>query len=425
MVEQPGFAWHVNVSRGLSTPDRASGGGRLVDANGGPRAPREPSEEKLSRLPALDGLRALAIALVIGFHANLPGFRGGGLGVTIFFVLSGYLITGVLLKPGASTSQGLRRFYARRALRLFPALSVVVLFCVVYATAILHGHARSFLLLESLTSITYTTDFYLGRGRSTPDFGLLGHTWSLAIEEQFYLVWPWLLLLVVRGRRSAYARAGATLAFALLFTVWRAYLSSRHLAAHVGLNIDAQADCLLIGCSLALALPAARHILVARHQRLVTGAALLGMVFIVVMGASQDLHRMIPLDLIYLVVSLSTAAIIVRLVVPPQGAVSCRFLWLFSLRPVVWMGVVSYSLYLWHRVVFEVFRQSFAITTMRQRLEFGPLMLLLVFLAASASYYRVERPFLRLKDRFEERAERAELDGRSGGPKEQVLVDTP
>src|SRR5271163_1074884 len=121
------------------------------------------------RIDVLDGMRGLAIAMVLAFHAGLA--PGGGMGVTIFFVLSGYLITGILIKPGVLSRSGLKQFWIRRLLRLFPALAVVCAFALLWAILVVRGHAQHLLFAEILASLTYTQDFYLGHGHSTPDFG--------------------------------------------------------------------------------------------------------------------------------------------------------------------------------------------------------------------------------------------------------------
>jgi peptidoglycan/LPS O-acetylase OafA/YrhL len=156
---------------------------RLGDGGGAAAA----SVDRGPRLYALDGLRALAISLVLVYHANVPGGRGGAIGVNMFFTLSGFLITGVLMRPRVLTSDGIKRFYVRRSLRLVPALAFVTLFCTVYAFLFLAESERSFVSILALTSVTYTTNFYLADFHDGTDFGLLGHTWSLAVEEQFYL----------------------------------------------------------------------------------------------------------------------------------------------------------------------------------------------------------------------------------------------
>jgi peptidoglycan/LPS O-acetylase OafA/YrhL len=357
-----------------------------------------------ARIAPLDGVRALAIGLVVAFHTGVPGFGGGGIGVTLFFVLSGYLITGVLLRPGALRGAGLKRFYLRRALRLFPALAVLVAWGLIYALVVLDGEERARLLTSCLTSITYTQDLYLGRGAENPDFGFLGHTWSLAVEEQFYLVWPFALLLLMTRLATARARLVLVVGATLVFTAWRAYLSWKGLGAHVGLNVDAKGDALLVGCALALALPLWRDAIVERRQRLLTAAAVAGVAAIALVSVQAVPPALVPLGTKQLLVSLATAAVIARLVLPAPTGMAALGVRTFSLRPVVWIGLVSYSLYLWHVPVIEVYKDAFGITTTAERALFGPLILATALLMAAASYYLVERPFLLIKERHTEQA---------------------
>lgn len=351
------------------------------------------------RLPALDGLRALAVSLVVGLHAGVPLMGGGSLGVTIFFVLSGFLITGLLVRPGALSRGGVGRFYARRALRLFPALVVVVAFVAVYALVALEGEERRFQLLQALTSLTYTTNFLMGRGAVTEDYGLLGQTWSLGVEEQYYLVWPLVLALLLGLLRSTRARIAAVLAMAAVVVAWRAWLSSQGLAAHVGMGVDTQTDGLLVGSALALALPSARGWLL-RHQGLLTAAAVAGVALFLAQTASLATHHVLPYDTNYLLVSLAAAAVITRLVLPGEGPVHRVLVRLATLRVAVWVGLVSYPLYLWHRVVFEVMADQVGIETTVEKLAAAPVALGLSLAVAAGSHYVVERPFLRLKDRL-------------------------
>lgn len=350
-----------------------------------------------TRVPQLDGLRALAIAVVVGTHAGVPYMGGGSLGVTMFFVLSGFLITTILLRPRVLTRSGIVQFYLRRWLRLFPALAFVVLFVVGYALVFMEGEERRFNLVQALASITYTNNLYMGRGRETEDFGLLGQTWSLGVEEQFYVVWPLLLLGLTLAVRSAAGRAVVILAVAGCFTGWRMYLSSQGYAAHVGMNIDTQADSLLVGAALAAVFPAVRG-WGERRQGLLTVGAVLALLFMLAEVAIEGLHHLAPHDLNYTLVAVATAVVITRLLTPATGRFARMGLAVFSWGPVVWIGVLSYSLYLWHRVVFEVLRDFVTIETLRQQLTWGVPAIVMALLAAMVSYYCVERPFLRLKD---------------------------
>lgn len=153
--------------------------------------------EQARHLPALDGIRALACAAVVAYHVQFWGVAGGWVGVDLFFVLSGYLITGILLAEKRATGEiDLRRFYLRRAGRLYPALIVmVVLSAFFFWTMATPG----VFAVNALLALTYTSD--LARWFTTHGDGALSHTWSLAVEEQFYLLWP-LILLRLRSRRA-------------------------------------------------------------------------------------------------------------------------------------------------------------------------------------------------------------------------------
>ena len=173
------------------------------------------SADQLGYEPALDGLRGLAVIQVLLFHAHLPGFANGTVGVGIFFVLSGFLITFLIMSEIDKTGKfSLRNFYIRRVRRLLPAYAVVITFCIV-ATFILW---RDFSTLRgALTSMFHVSNWVLilvpNKG-----LGMLHHTWTLSIEEQFYLIWPALLfcLCAYSKRVQLYAiLAGLTFLFTL------------------------------------------------------------------------------------------------------------------------------------------------------------------------------------------------------------------
>ncbi|MBA3841352.1 MAG: acyltransferase [Actinobacteria bacterium] len=146
----------------------------------------------------LDGIRALAVLAVVGLHANLPGMHGGGIGVDVFFVLSGYLITSILLREISSTGRIDRsKFYVRRALRLLPALVVAIVWTAVLDIAAARGGGH--IAAAAPAALFYYANWLVS---FRPDaLGFLGQTWSLAIEEQFYILWP-LLLLIGAVRRN-------------------------------------------------------------------------------------------------------------------------------------------------------------------------------------------------------------------------------
>jgi peptidoglycan/LPS O-acetylase OafA/YrhL len=150
-------------------------------------------KKHLGYIPALGGLRAVAVILVMLAHVGVPGFPGGGLGVDMFFVLSGFLITLLLLEEIDSTGRiNVLHFYARRLLRLYPALLLMLLLFAVFFHILQHTlpHGEG---LESAKDITlaalYLTDYAIAFGFENKN-SLIAHTWSLAVEEHFYLIWP-------------------------------------------------------------------------------------------------------------------------------------------------------------------------------------------------------------------------------------------
>ena len=157
-------------------------------------------------LPGLDGMRALAVVAVMVYHANSAWLPGGFLGVEVFFVISGYLITLLLIgEHERSGTVSLRDFYLRRARRLLPALFTLLIGITVY-TALWRRDALGQLRGDVVAAITYVSNWYqiwVGQGyTATGDFAPLRHLWSLAVEEQFYLIWPVVMILLLRvGRR--------------------------------------------------------------------------------------------------------------------------------------------------------------------------------------------------------------------------------
>ena len=199
-------------------------------------------------VPALDGLRALAVMLVFLYHRHrLPG---GWVGVDIFFVLSGYLITSILITEQETTGViSLSRFYMRRACRLLPALVIVV--CVAVAISVCFHYQRRDTAIDAAAALLYVADYRyaLMDHQGT----VLGHTWSLSIEEQFYFLWP-LLLVVLLTKRSPRVALIVTLGLIFVVAVWRVFLVATRSQpfSRVYFAFDTRVDELLIGCALAI-----------------------------------------------------------------------------------------------------------------------------------------------------------------------------
>ena len=289
----------------------------------------------------------------------------GSPGVRIFLVLSGYLITSQLLQERERTGTiSLRNFYLRRAYRIFPAGYAFM----AIAIAI---HWKALSRANIATAITYTLNYY-PRGNH-----VLGHLWSLGVEEQFYLLWPLCLLLFFRQRVSI--AAGAVLSGPpiriLFWLLWR----------RAGLEhpFPVFMDALAIGSAVALLEPKLQQygeIFLSRKFALLP---LLCLLLPLVELWSGRIYQTVAVSLFNLGAALTLLHIMKR-----------RYAFLNS-APVVWLGTISYSLYLWQQFFFD--RQSSAAWAA------FPMNLLLALLVGAASYYWIERPFLRLRERRAEK----------------------
>jgi len=316
--------------------------------------------------PELDGLRGIAILLVLGAHTGVPGFAdgGGGAGVTLFFVLSGYLITSLLLAERQKSGRiDLRAFYVRRALRLFPALAAVLvvvialLACGLMPEPALSGTNYGIVIVGV---VFYAANWVAVAGQS---IGMLGHTWSLAVEEQFYILWPTLLILGLRLGRAKLAVL--VLLLVLLDVPYRLFLDLHGGFMHVFVGTDSRGDALLLGCVLALL-----------ETRWHPAVGWLGVVGIGALAAIWPGDPGLGVQILLI----PGAAIAGTLAVAGCPA---PLAW----RPLAFIGRISYGLYLWHGLVIWWSLP-------------WPVAVPLSIAIACVSYFLLERRFLRLKDRF-------------------------
>jgi peptidoglycan/LPS O-acetylase OafA/YrhL len=352
-----------------------------------------PRSDGLGYQPALDGVRAVAIAAVIGVHLDL--LPGGGIGVLIFFVLSGFLITSLLLHERRRTGTiSLKLFYARRGLRLLPALLAVVAAVSIVALTTPHT-ALSRETLRFVPAALFYFGNWLAAQHGYLSGGALTHTWSLSVEEQFYIVWGLLLVLLLsKGVRLRaiviLALLGAFLSDACKVLVWSG--GSVVADANRMYSTYLSADGLMLGCALAVAV-------MTRPQptlRVARAAVLPAGIFLMYAIVSLDpfvgtFARARAFDVVMWPLSSVAAAVVIAYLVLAPTSPLARLL---SLRPFRVVGKLSYGLYLWHYPILIWLFLWFGFT---HRWWQVPIEVGLAVGASAASYLLIERRALRLK----------------------------
>lgn len=329
-----------------------------------------------SRIASLDGLRGVAIILVLLFHGNVPGFRNGWIGVDIFFVLSGFLITSILVAEfERDGSICFREFYKRRSLRLAPALFLLSALFLIYAMIMLpHLPAR---LRETKEALLYASNW--AQAFRFKDARYLGHTWSLGVEEDFYLLWPAILLLLFALFRHLprWIIPICIAGLVLIAVAWRAELIFAGVRPpRVYNGFDTRCDSVFIGCGLAF---------LHRGIGVAWPLGLVGVLGFLSFGQWNS-HPMLLWG--YTVLALSSAALIAGACQP--NSVCNRML---SYAPLVAIGEISYGLYLYHYPIYELITEK----TGRNPWYLNTVGLLLTVCLALLSYKFVERPCLAIR----------------------------
>ena len=348
-------------------------------------------------IPAIDGLRAVAVIAVMLYHLGFNWIPGGFLGVDLFFVISGYVITRLLLDSiQRSGGLDLRAFYVARIRRLLPPLLFMIILTTIFVGAWAPDTMRRFLADTPFALfggmnwwlVFRHTDYFEAIGRPP----LLQHTWSLGVEAQFYLVWPLILLLVLRyfGKNKIPGAALLIAAFsgiALLFVSLQVDAASASQVSHVYFGTDTHSIGLFLGAALAVRwIPQNLNETVSKKaQDFIDGIGVFGLLGIIAAFLFVDENDPTLYKIAFPLAGLFGCAIITSIVHPAS-----RFAPILSSKPFVWIGERSYAIYLWHWVVFQVTRPEYD-------LEGSPwalyaLRLLIVFALADISLRLVELP---------------------------------
>lgn len=348
----------------------------------------------MKRIPSLDGLRAVSILVVIASHAIvtpgftfapfryfIEGFVTGDLGVNIFFVISGYIITQILRKEETASGRiSLKNFYTRRILRIFP---VYYFFLFVVFICYHYNFVNDLSIRSFVPALTFTTGLWpLNTGWN------LGHTWSLSTEEQFYLLWPGLMILLSGLKKRNLLLVALIILIPVFRIVWY-YRFGDYMYSFPG-----RGDCILMGCLLALN-EDFLSVFIKKYPKLVRvlPAMLLLCVFTINYCAYKTMLGFITVPFCFTVHGIFAGSLILKYVVRKNKQESTGYR-LLNLKWMIWIGLLSYSLYLWQQFFLQ--KSDYSPYWWKQ----FPVNLIPIFLAAAISYYCIEKPVLKFRKYF-------------------------
>jgi peptidoglycan/LPS O-acetylase OafA/YrhL len=353
-----------------------------------------PSSSALgTRQPGLDGIRAVAVLAVLAFHGGLPWSQGGYLGVSLFFTLSGFLITGLLLRNNLVPGGDLRAFWARRFRRLMPAAFAALGVVVVFGATVATRQQVVDLPGQVAAAATWTVN-WLFIATGTSYIGLFAapspvqHFWSLAIEEQFYLILPLVLFVLVRRTRSPRVLMGVLAGAALLSSAWMAFLFEHGASLdRLYYGTDTRVAELLTGAALGVFIWGRGIDFSSNTRRMLVGPGLLAFALVLWSCANVALTDDVLWRGGFLLFSLAACTLILAVLGGRGPLVS-----VLSLAPIVAIGRISYGVYLYHWPIF------LWLTEERTGLTLWPLFALRVaitFALAILSFFALERPVMR------------------------------
>lgn len=388
-----------------AAPDtRVDDAGTSVAAEATLETSAEPARDRerfhLGNRPPLTGVRAPLIIAVLIYHSNFKTLPGAWVTLQVFFVLSGFLITAMLASEGRRNGRvSLVRFYSRRTVRLLPPLALVIVLMGIYATFVSVADASQRLWGDSAAAIFYYADYRQALG-GAPFFGYLAQTWSLSVEEQFYVIWSILMVIAFAAhrRRLAYWFAAAGMSISIADRLWIVYSAPRFdhaVFTRVYYAFDTRADAIFLGCLLGLlANDGFFNAWRPWATRLLSVGALCSTVFIAWILLSAPLFRENLVVWWLPATTLASAVIILSLVISPQG-MGARVI---GLAPFVFVGDLSYMLYIAHFPVYLALEPG-AHGTHLPYLATEILRLAVIFAIAVASWFLMERPLGRWRRR--------------------------
>ena len=341
----------------------------------------------LGYLAALDGMRGLMTLGVLCAHTRYLLMPGAIVFMDIFFTMSGYLITGLLIAEYNKTKHiDFKAFYIRRLMRLYPALVVMLLTMLLVAAFFSSEFGKR--LIDAAVAFLYISNYW--RAFDGPGLWYTTHTWSLSLEEQFYLLWPLTFAVLVRWFGLSWRTVGTVLVLAVGFWAWRAWLTYDGATIQRLYNsFDTRADSLLIGCALAIAL---KLVDLSQYPRVSTVLAWsLLPLGLYAFWCGQTFHD--NMRWYYYMSPLTGSipgAIAIAAITLPRRTFMHAF---YELPAFVFCGRICYGLYIWHYPIFSVLRGEFQLRYFFVFLIGWPL----AFAAAIASYYWIERPFMRAR----------------------------
>jgi peptidoglycan/LPS O-acetylase OafA/YrhL len=358
------------------------------------------AKRSIQYIPAIDGLRALAVIAVMFYHLGFSWIPGGFLGVDLFFVISGYVITRMLLDSIAqSGGLDLRGFYLARLRRLLPAL-LFMLTTTVIAVGVWAPDTIKRLLVDTPFALTGTINWWLVANEQDyfESIGrppLLQHTWSLAVEAQFYLVWPLILYFILKkfGKKHIPVAAlsiAAASGIALLLVSVSIDAANASKVSHVYFGTDTHSIGLFLGAALAVSwIPQNFRVEISRKgQNFIDGIGVIGFIGILATFLFIDASNPAMYKIAFPLAGIFGAAIIASIVHPAS-----RFAPVLQNKVLLWIGERSYAIYLWHWVIFQVTRPT--VDLAGQAWALYSLRILIVFALADISLRYVELPIRR------------------------------